>query len=821
MNISPYRKYINIALIFFLPLIIYLLTYPKTIGLVDSGLMAAAAIDLGIALPTGFPAYTIIAHIFSLMPISALTDRLYLLSIFSSLGILLVVFLILKELLGIKDKTKFYFVTISTCLSLAFSYQFWSASINIETFTLTNFFLFAIIFLLILIKRNIGLSLDIDKKNKQYLIILFVLIGISLGLSPIIVTISIPFIFWAYSLRKAIRNNLSFFSINIFILLLIFVAEYLFIISRALSNPFMNFGNASSLSSLLHLVTGRGFVSSATDVGRSIVAISGFSFIPSVMIQSITHYLQIIVSQFNPVFLLIIPIGIVKLFQKRFEFILILSLLLSNLLFSIFYISGNQEYWIITSVICLSIFIGIGIFYIFNYFENSYTEFKKIFILFLVVLPFLQLLFWYPKLNRSEFYLTKDYISNLYNNLEQNTVLIGAGNVFEGQSSYAREVLGYRKDVFPIWANFFYDFEWYRNHVSKISDIKISDNTVNLIKTTPKNSEGKIIESLVNDNKGKKFYLSNSFITEYLTDVWQKCNKGVCALGNYKLIPHGIVFEVVNKDLPVRFEENNFKFNGVDRLSNDQFFMEALTKQEIFGVSNDYVLAYLSAGDYFLSKSDINKALYYYKLGEKIYPKDNINIWLRLANVYQSNGNLDLAKLYLEKSLNLQPDNQEIRKSYESLIPQVVNTSQVSKPDEIKPIPTIKPNQPQSKKYISLSGFSFNYPSTWKVSEVLGTTTIKNPDESFVLQIKLNNLENQNFDNYSKNANTYGTLTQQGNALIPNFDLAYVKIWSDRGISKNQFFLIKGNKVFEILVYPSNSDLMRQFDQIVTSLIID
>lgn len=68
---------------------VYIMTLAPTIWFIDSGELAAVATTLGIAHPTGYPLFTIIGHIFTLLPIgSSEIYRLNLMSaFFCSLGI--------------------------------------------------------------------------------------------------------------------------------------------------------------------------------------------------------------------------------------------------------------------------------------------------------------------------------------------------------------------------------------------------------------------------------------------------------------------------------------------------------------------------------------------------------------------------------------------------------------------------------------------------------------------------------------------------------------------------------------------------------------
>jgi hypothetical protein len=57
-------------------LVVYLRTCARTVTLVDSSEMILVRASLGVAHPPGFPAYTMIGHLFSLVPVGSVALRL-------------------------------------------------------------------------------------------------------------------------------------------------------------------------------------------------------------------------------------------------------------------------------------------------------------------------------------------------------------------------------------------------------------------------------------------------------------------------------------------------------------------------------------------------------------------------------------------------------------------------------------------------------------------------------------------------------------------------------------------------------------------------
>lgn len=99
---------------------------------------------------------------------------------------------------------------------------------------------------------------------------------------------------------------------------------------------------------------------------------------------------------------------------------------------------------------------------------------------------------------------------------------------------------------------------------------------------------------------------------------------------------------------------------------------------------------------------------------------------------------------------------------------------------------------------------SFDFPPRWTVDQNGDGLVLSDDLGTFLIYIK----------NIPANL---GTLIEEGSAQIPNFDRADVKVFSDR---KMLFTLYKGKKSFEILVFPTDSSKMIQFDDFMKTLVV-
>lgn len=116
---------------------------PSTVVLEDDGFFLLSAYYNGISHPPGYPLYTLIAHIFGLIPLENYALKIHILSALFSVSACAIFYHILKQL---NNNTQ----DIGFCtLVLAVSSVLWSQSIIAEVYTL-NLFLLAAVFLLLL-----------------------------------------------------------------------------------------------------------------------------------------------------------------------------------------------------------------------------------------------------------------------------------------------------------------------------------------------------------------------------------------------------------------------------------------------------------------------------------------------------------------------------------------------------------------------------------------------------------------------------------------------------------------------------------------------
>ncbi|MFH0930397.1 MAG: DUF2723 domain-containing protein, partial [Candidatus Zixiibacteriota bacterium] len=290
----PSRLYLFLCagLIFFFSGVIYLLTLSPTLSFIDTGELATACYTLGIAHPTGYPLYTLIGRIFTLLSLGTPIFSLNLLSLFLiSFANLILFFLFLKilELLFPDAKNNLLqYLSFISVLIFSFTPTLWSQATSNEVYGL-NFFLTIVLFYILILKINLR-NRDETLESERFSYLFFFLYGLSFGNHLSTLLLFPGFIFLLFSIyRKSIFDLKRVFLFLSFFLLGLSI--YLYLPIRSSCNPILNWGEPSTLSNFKRHVTGWQY------------RVWMFSESAQVLWDNFRNYLHLFYSQF-PIYLL-------------------------------------------------------------------------------------------------------------------------------------------------------------------------------------------------------------------------------------------------------------------------------------------------------------------------------------------------------------------------------------------------------------------------------------------------------------------------------------------------------------------------------------
>lgn len=410
-------------------LFIYLYTKLPAVGLIDSGELAAGCYLLNILHPTGYPLYTILGRIFSLLPFSTVVHRLTYLSICcSSVGIIFFLLICLQV------KINPVVATIVASL-LIISPPLWSVSIEVEVYSLT----FLLSFLLWLLVELVE-----DGENTGYLPALSYFAGLTLT-NHLTGLWTVAGVFTALALSQ--RRKLMHLFPVLLLLFILGLSPYLFLILRARAQPLLAWGNPVNFEQLWWHITGRQY------------RVWMFASSPGAVAHNTAQGLILIARTFGYLLIPIVIYGMIRLFKKKRPLATGLTVTITLcILYAVNYEIPDIAAYYLPTVAALSIFTAAGL-------DALCRRFRKIcYIAF--VIPLAMFLVNYPHQNQNQNWVAYDQAVNTLESADSNAIIITDWWDIYSPVFYLQEVEKIRTDICII------DKElvrrsWYFNYLEK------------------------------------------------------------------------------------------------------------------------------------------------------------------------------------------------------------------------------------------------------------------------------------------------------------------------------------------------------------------
>ncbi len=227
---------LSVWLVVPLVFVVYVLTLSPTVGLIDSGELAAGCYLLNILHPTGYPLYTMLGRLASLVPAGMVVNRVAVLSaLFAAAGVAL--FLLLGLRMGLSRTA-----AGAGALLLGFSFPVWAVAVDVEVYSLT----LVLVVLLWLVVESC--------ERGGPLLILAYLAGLALTnhMSAASTVMGV-----ALTVALAYRRGLVRRIPVLVLLLLLGISPYLFLVLRARAGPLFAWGDPYNIERLYWHVTGK------------------------------------------------------------------------------------------------------------------------------------------------------------------------------------------------------------------------------------------------------------------------------------------------------------------------------------------------------------------------------------------------------------------------------------------------------------------------------------------------------------------------------------------------------------------------------------
>lgn len=320
----------------------------------DGGDLITAAATDGVAHPTGYPTYLLIARIFQLIPIGSIAYRTNLLSAIAVTGAAVCIYFLV---VNISDQTnqKGWIAGLVSSFAFGLAPIIWSQAVITEVYSLHIFF---IALILLLLMRSI--NRNSENQNDALLGLIF---GLSLGnhmsaflLAPLVFSIGVfkndptkdplnqkqnksPR--WTRTInKKVLFKRILWIMLGLCIYLTLFI--------RARSNSPINWENPVTVSNLLRLISGQLYSDYFFDLSLSL------------LFTRIQAFATIFLSQSGIIGLLIGLYGFIFISKPRWLFYASLWIIICSFIFAISYNTFDSYLYLIPIFIIFSIWIGIS-----------------------------------------------------------------------------------------------------------------------------------------------------------------------------------------------------------------------------------------------------------------------------------------------------------------------------------------------------------------------------------------------------------------------------------------------------------------------------
>jgi tetratricopeptide (TPR) repeat protein len=414
-------------------LMVYILTLAPTVYFGDSGELTAAAYNLGIAHPPGYPLYLLLGKLFMIMiPFGDMAMRLNLLSaVFAALTAVMI-YLINRQLAHER------FISVSVSLTAAFSFTFWSQAVVAEVYTLAALFFCSMIFLTLM---------WLKVRKEKWLLAMAFTAGLALT-HHVIIAVFYP-VFLIFILLNRPHPKMDWKSIaKATVLFLLPLLLYLYLPLSSSSNPLNDWGNPESVSAMAEHITAKQFGGLFLKYG-----LDGVWFQLNVFIDTLLNQ--------YPFFLFIfVVIGVTAgLNREKQKTLLFLVLVLVAVTYSSAYFITDIEPHFIPVFLILALFIGMGFDYLYRLLKRAQNpRLHRLGAAALTILALLPLGFNWTTCDQSDNYLARNYGRNMIHPLEKNAVLFIDGEAELFVAAYFKIVETLRPDVevYDVRQNIFF-----------------------------------------------------------------------------------------------------------------------------------------------------------------------------------------------------------------------------------------------------------------------------------------------------------------------------------------------------------------------------
>lgn len=606
------REYLWGILLFLGVLGCYFHVVMPTVSFSDGGDFITCAYTLGIAHPTGYPTWTMLGHLLTFLPVSNIGMRVILLSCISgALAVMLVYFCLLKL-------TRKVVVAIAGAGVFAFSFTHFRVSQIADVYSLYAAFT-ALVILTLLVWR--------ETRKPFYLYLGAFIYGLGFTNHLLIITLfpAICYLIWTVD-RKALFSVHTMGRMTLFFFL--GMLPYVYLPIRGFQHPLIDWGEPTTITSFLRLITGGIYKDSMfKEASSAAQAWEMWGYHLSLLAKQFTFYL-------SPLILL----GLWKLYRTNLRILIFLCLIfLCNTTYALGLqkvIQGliDHESYHLPSIMVMSVLLGYGIMAVYDWIKKLFAIRKVVYCL-ASLLPIIPLTAYYHQADISHYFFARDYGMNLLKHLPKKAILFNQVDYNVFPLWYLQYVENVRLDV-PVFSVLFLTRPWYVERMLKLyPDVKL----------TCKSTEayGQIFSNIINNNANDyQIYFTHDFVTQ----------RDANAPMPQEAIKEGILYNLQGKGTGE--EELTYNYRGI---FNSHIYKDVWAN-EVIGVYGYY---YAWLGQNALQNNEFSKAISYLKKAMK-FDKNNVSYYPNLALAYNSQKKYTEALSILNEGAKIHADKVEI-----------------------------------------------------------------------------------------------------------------------------------------------------------------
>jgi hypothetical protein len=445
----------------------------------DGGDLIAAARTLGVPHPTGYPTYTLLAWLFTHLPVGVLAYRVNLLSAVCAAAAIGVFFCTAQRELP-TDRHPLLLPAITSWI-LAFSSLLWSQAVITEVYALLM--LFGALLLWFLVRWR-------DERRDRYLWLAALTLGLALGNHlTIVFWAPAAFVFLWPDRRHWLRTRTVLPAVALF---LAGLSIYAYLPLAARHRPPMNWGNPETWDGFLWVVTGQQYQQFA--FGLRAEQVSG----------RLSAWAQLLGEQFGWWGLAIALVGAWAQWQRdrRFARLTLIWIFLAGI-YAFFYDTSDSQMYLLPVMMLMALWWGEGVHYLLEAIRPLQLVWQRLALIVVVLLPLGSVALHWQAVKPDDDGELRAYFSEVLDVVPPGSLILVRADRPTFALWYAVYAEGIRPDV-QVVSGPMLAFIWYRDHIRHLYP--------ELVVNEPRGT------NLTWDDLVYDLVASNSHVPTYMTD---------------------------------------------------------------------------------------------------------------------------------------------------------------------------------------------------------------------------------------------------------------------------------------------------------------